>query len=158
MSKRLPAPLSAAEQELELLEHADELFEKSAASVAEETDYVRVEESRFEDRPPVAPDDEDEDENEKEERRRSSSSMIWGAKPTLRNQLQEQPRTVRFVDPETKMLDLSKAADLKEYNRIQRAAADLESPTLAVQEIDKQKHEGTWVVLITFCTVQYMQL
>jgi hypothetical protein len=158
MSKGSSAPLSAAEQELALLDHADELFEKSAALVADEKEYVRVESSRFEERPVVAPDDADEDEEEKEEQRRSSSSMIWGDRPTMRNQLQEQPRTVRFVDPETKMLDLSKAAELKEYNRIQRAASDLESPTLAVQEVDKQKHEGTWIVLITFCKVQYMQL
>lgn len=126
------------------------LFEKSAATNYSVDEFIKVEESRFEDRPVLV--------EEPTDLPASTSDASWGSRPTVRRQMQEHPHTVRLVNPETKVLNLADPAALKEFNRIQRCSSDLEAPTLAITELEKQQHEGTWSVFVTFCEVQYMQL
>ena len=155
MSKRTH-PSTAREQEQAFLTAADELFEKSAAAAAPEdaAQFTQVEESRFEDRAPEPP----EPTQEEEKTIVPTSSSKWLGRPSVRTQMQEYAQTVRLVNPETMLLNLAVPDELKEFNRIQRASSDQEAPTLAITEIEKQKYEGTWTVLLTFCEVQYMQL
>ena len=140
------------------MSNAEELFEKSASvlSVDDQEKFVKVDADRFEDRPPAGPDDKDAAKDDDETPARPTDTR-WGSRPSIRGQMGEQPATVRLANPETKILSLSKPADLAEYNRIQKAAADPEAPTLAISALDKQPYEGSWVVLITFQEVQYMQ-
>ena len=134
------------------MSNAEELFEKSASvlSVDDQEKFVKVDADRFEDRPPAGPDDKDaakdaaKDDDETPAR---PTDTRWGSRPSIRGQMAEQPATVRLANPETKILSLSKPADLAEYNRIQKAAADPEAPTLAISALDKQPYEGSWVVL-----------
>jgi hypothetical protein len=156
--------LSQAEQEAELLGRVEELMmTKSAAEVDTQVPPVVTDDSRFEAResveqPPEGPDnDADAAEGVTGEPTRASSTK-WGTRPSVRNQALERPETVRFINPTTKVLRFSDADHLTEYNRIQRAASDAEAPTLAITEVEKQPHNGTWHVLITFCEIQYMQL
>ena len=141
------------------MSNAEELFEKSASvlSAEDQDKFVKVDAGRFEDRPPVGPDDKDATKDDDDETPARPTDTRWGSRPSIRGQMAEQPATVRLANPETKILSLSKPADLAEYNRIQKAAADPEAPTLAISALDKQPYEGSWVVLITFQEVQYMQ-
>ena len=116
------------------MSNAEELFEKSASvlSVDDQEKFVKVDADRFEDRPPAGPDDKDaakdaakDDDDETPAR---PTDTRWGSRPSIRGQMAEQPATVRLANPETKILSLSKPADLAEYNRIQKAAASSRWP------------------------------
>ena len=148
---------TASQQEADLLENAEEIMEKSAAvdgdaAVPAMVEFTPSEPDRFEERPEVSPDEEEEEEEA------PTTRAKWGDAPSVRNQMLDHPSTVRLADPETKILDLSKPADLKEYNRIQKAASDEEAPTLAITEVERQQTDGSWTALITFHQVQYQQL
>lgn len=99
-----------------------------------------------------------EDIKESAEKPVTSSKTRWLPTPSVRNQMVEHPLTVRYANPETKVLSLSKPEDLREFNRIQKASSDIEAPTLSITELEKQQHAGSWTVLITFYEVQYTQL
>ena len=70
----------------------------------------------------------------------------------------DEPIESDATHPETKILNLGNSDDLKEFNQLQRAAADPEAPKLAITEMEKQSHEGSWTVYVTFRKVEYMQL
>jgi hypothetical protein len=147
-----PSP-DEAMKEAEFLAAAESLLEKSAAVPEDfETPADEVGSDRLEDRPTVddsEPDDEDSDRPAENE---------WVSKPTVRHQARLYPDSVRHVDPETKVLNLSSAPQLAELNRIQKAAADPEAPTLYIAEMAKQPFEGSWVVYVTFYKVQYCKI
>jgi hypothetical protein len=147
-----------AEQEAALMDSAEEMFEKSASALSAEDQekFAKVDADRFEDRPPAGPDDKDATKDDDETPTRPTDTR-WGSKPSIRGQMAEQPSSVRLVNPETKILTLSKPADLAEYNRLLKASADPETPTLAISVLEKQPYEGSWVVFITYQEVQYMQ-
>lgn len=143
--------LTAAQREQLLLDSADDIMEKAASAAPAMADFIKDESSRMEDRPEVAPDEEVEEVA-------PTSRAQWGTSPSVRNQLTERPDTVRWVEPETKVLDLSDDLQLAEYNRIQQAAAHTTSPTLAISDCERQTHNGGWTALVTFYKVQYQQL
>jgi len=158
MSDAKTKRLTPAEQEAALMLNAEELFEKSASvlSAEDQEKFVKVDADRFEDRPPAGPDDKDATKDDDETPARPTDTR-WGSKPSIREQMTEKPSSVRLVNPETKILTLSKPADLAEYNRLLKASADPEAPTLAISVLEKQPYEGSWVVFITYQEVQYMQ-
>ena len=135
------------------------MLTKSAAEVDTQVPPAATDDSRFEERVTAEPPPDDPDNgDDAEDKPKRGSSTKWGTRPSVRNQAIDRPETVRFINPTTKVLRLSEAEHLTEYNRIQRFASDAEMPTLAITEVEKQAHNGTWHVLITFCEIQYMQL
>lgn len=146
---------SAAEQEqafLDGIEDMTELMDKSAADMTDTSDFIQVEASRFEEKlpEPVEP--------SKEEKDKPPLDKKWSRSPSVRNQMQQHPQTVRYANPETKILNLSKSEELKEWNRIQQGCASIEAPSLAITEVEKQQHDGSWTVYVTYSEVHYMEL
>lgn len=140
---------TAAEAEAKFLEQAAEVFEKSASAAPAPSEFIADDASRFEEKKP--------EEEEQEEIQATTTKTKWGSSPSMRNQMVEHPDSIRFSDPETKILRLSDTKDLEEWNRIQREEARHESPTLVVTEKEKIAHEGSWVIYVTVCNIEYAQ-
>ena len=145
---------TAADEEAALLDAADAIMEKSAATVDSTVparrDFVPDDADRLEERvtPPPSPDEEEEEEE--------YSSTVWGDKPSVRDQAIKHPSTVRMTDPETKVFKIADETQLREFNRIQKGTADPEAPTYAISEIDKSTIPGSWVV--TFYKILYQKI
>lgn len=144
-----PSP-DALAAELDLMEKAAALM--GADAPAELFDAPPPADARFEDRVAEVPEaDDDEDMPPKR-------VIEWSRTPSVRDQETRYPGTTRHVEPETKVLDLSKPKELEEFNRIQRANFNPDNPTLAIIELDRQPHNGSWAVFVTYCQVQYQKL
>ena len=157
MSSPIQKPRTAADEEAALLDAADEIMEKSAATavaggeaaVPARREFIADDPDRFEDRPEPSPDEEEEEE-------KAPVNTEWMDSPSVRNQAELHPDTVRMADPETKVFDISDAEQLKEFNTIQKGVAHPTAPTHAITEIDKETIKGSWVV--TFYRIQYQKL
>jgi len=153
-----PLPVSAespaeAAHRLQSLLDSDEDMEKFASTVAPPDLSFEDVTSRMEDKVliPLSPDEE-------EDLPTPRADTTWSSTPSIRDQIIKYPDSVRVVDPTTVMLSMTNAEDVKELNRIQRAANDPESPTLAILEKKRQAFEGSWTILLTFAKVEYMKL
>lgn len=142
---------------LQALVDSDDELEKFASTAVEgaptEEGPTTTEEARFEERRT-----EETAEAEEEKVAPTSSSDTWLPQPSIKDQVFRYPESVRTVDPETKMFDLSKAEDIKKFNEIQKAASDPEAPTMAILEKDKQACEGSWTLLVTYAKVEYTKM
>ena len=150
MSEKPPLSQEDKEALLDAQLAGGDYLEKSAADAPPKAQFVDVEPERLKIRPEPAPE-------EPEEEEKLPENSIWGDRPTVRNQVDLYPDSVRFVDPETKILDLSKAEDLIEFNRILKASDDHEAATLRMTDVERQFHEGSWSVFVTYHKVQYLQ-
>lgn len=146
------APLR--DQEDQMFDALPDLLEKSANESPKAEDFAPDDPSRLEEPPPVEEVKAAQEEDEEEDPHIDSQ---WGPRPTIKDQISRQPDSVRAEDPRTQVFDLSKAEDLDEYNRIQKAAAG-ESPTLSITEQERQHYEGNWSVFVTYYTLVYAQL
>lgn len=153
MSEGIDHTASQAEQEEQFLAQADDFLEKSAAvaEAMDEKEFVTVEPSRMEDRIEPTPDEEEDEEP-------APHAGEWRTTPSVKDQAERYPESVKLADPETKILDLSKEEDLKEFNRIQKAAGNTSAPTLAITDLEKQQVNGSWTVFVTFNKVLYHTL
>lgn len=155
-------PAAQVESELKFLRDAADLLTKSASTAeALEVDLTSEDSSRFAEReqPVSGPSDDDEaDDSAQEETATRQAREGWATTPSVKDQVNRYPDSIRMIDPETKVLDLSNPAHLAEYNRLQRESADLTKRKLAITELERQAVNGTWVALVTYYRVEYQVL
>ena len=141
--------------EEDLLASIEDVMAKSAA-VAESLGEITTtpdDDERFEDRVEIP-----EVTEEAPEDTVDTTEANWYPQPTVKDQIIRYPDSVRLVDPETKVLNMSNPAHVAELNRIQKASANPIARTLAISEYERQTFEGSWTVFLTFCKVQYRKM
>jgi hypothetical protein len=85
----------------------------------------------------------------------SGASLRWGSKPSVKDQLQRLPETVRMVNHRTLTFVLPE--QLTEMNQAQAASSGA-APTMVVMSQERHFFEGKWFVLMDVRDVQYAVL
>lgn len=152
-----PSP-DEQERAMQELLNSDEILTKAASAAPAVEEFQSVEAgSRLEDRVDPKPTEPeataDEDYSEP-----ASPDAAWQNKPSIKDQVQRYPDSVRTAEPVTVLLDMAKEEDIKILNDIQKAAADPEAPTKIILEKDVQKHKGSWTILLTHAKVEYLKM
>lgn len=158
-SEDMLGALARRRQEDEFMRDAVVLLEKSASEEdAILQDSVVVEADRFEERSETPEAEEDTSDEDGDELERRLASRGWSSSPSVKDQAERFPESVRLVDPETKILDLSNPTQLAEYNRLQKESSDVNKRKIAIAELERQQANGTWQALVTFYRVEYRTL
>lgn len=105
---------------------------------------------RLSDRPAPKTSAEDEPKPEAVNRR-------WGAKPSVANQLQRMPDTVRPGCVCTMPYNLSNDEELAAMHKLQASSCG-ETPTVIIYETKKKFYKGVWHCCITYADLEYAQL
>jgi len=118
---------------------------------ADVSEFIADDADRLEDRAPdsAAEDDIVEPEEKPGELKR------WSTKPSVADQMTRFPDTCRLRGRTTAVLDLSKPTDLERLNNLQRDATDADNPSCVIIEQERQFHAGSWVVYLTYATIEY---
>ena len=98
---------------------------------------------------------------EPEERRPrppADPNVEWSAEPSMPEQMQRHPASVRMGAPFTAILNLSKTEDLAELNRVQALCHEPRGARAVITEKERQFYEGAWHVILTYAPIQYQKI
>jgi hypothetical protein len=115
--------------------------------------------------PPKEEEEEEQlDEEEQEQARYSRRQPVaalgrWGPKPSVKDQREQHPDSVRVRDSHTEVLALAPGSkDLERWNEIEKLIYDLEAPSYVLTQYERVFHEGAWHLFVTLARLEYQQL
>ena len=124
--------------------------------------YDKVEPSRLSKRvsPPLVAVEEPEGDDIQEEAVRTPQkpNVSWLGQPSVTDQANRFPTTVKYSELTTEVLDLGEAKDLARLNIIQSGSHPDNGPTLAIAESERQFYNGRWFMYITYAKISYQKI
>ncbi len=106
----------------------------------------------------VAAEEEDDDEGEEDAPRRTPRiDSGWAATPSISSQAMRAPDTVRLAGLQSAVLNLSEPADLKRWNDI-LACTEGDSASMMITESERNFHNGTYVLFVTYGRLEYKRI
>jgi hypothetical protein len=88
----------------------------------------------------------------------AAADAEWLEQPSVADQLNRFPSSVRLGPPETEVLNLSDKADLARLNAIQKASHTFKFATSVITHQDTQFYNGAWHTLVTHHKILYQKL
>ena len=99
------------------------------------------------------------DEPQQELRPPKDPNVVWQGVPSVPDQLQKFPHTVRTGPHIDAVFNLSVKAELSEFNRIQGQATDqVNGLTTVIHHLTKEFHQGQFFALVTYSHLFYQKL
>lgn len=100
-----------------------------------------------------------EEDSEQELRPPKDPNVVWQSVPSVPDQMQKLPNTVRTGPHIDAVFNLSIKAELNEFNRIQGQATDqVHGLTTVLHHLTKEFHQGQFFALVTYSHLFYQKL
>jgi len=107
----------------------------------------------------VQVEEDDEQELERPVRPPKDPNVTWLNGPSIPDQMQRLPNTVRPGPRIDAVFNLSNKDELMEFNKIQAEASNhVDGLTSIIHDLDKQFHQGQFFALITYSKLFYQKL
>lgn len=122
-------------------------------------DYGAVAPSRLSERAgePDSAADESEDTEADDDEKSTGPHQRWLDRPSVADQFNRVPSSIRFEPPVTETLRLGDAAQLKRLNEIQHQAYEI-NPRCQIRDMERVFHDGDWYVCLTYAKILYQKL
>lgn len=103
--------------------------------------------------------DDEAEEPEREIRPPRDPNVIWQQFPSIPDQLQKMPQTVRTGPQIDAVFNLSIKSELAEFNLLQGQATNhVDGQTVVIHHLTKEFHQGQFYALITYSKLFYQKL
>ena len=107
----------------------------------------------------VTDEDDDTVEAERQVRPPKDPNVQWLNYPSIPDQMQRMPSTVRPGARVDAVFNLSNKDELLEFNKIQAEASNhVDGLTCVIHDLDKQFHQGQFFALVTYSKLFYQKL
>lgn len=123
-------------------------------------DAHRFADKLVEDKPEVDDEEEEDDIYEPQQLRTPKDpNVAWLPYPSIPDQLQKMPHTVRTGPQIEAVFNLSNPGELTAYNLIQGQATDqVNGQTAVIHQVTKEFHQGSFYALVTYAKLFYQQI
>lgn len=103
--------------------------------------------------------EEAEDQEERQVRPPKDPNVVWLNYPSIPEQMQRFPHTVRPGARIDAVFNLSDKEELATFNRIQAEASNhVDGLTSVIHDLDKQFHQGQFFALVTYSKLFYQKM
>jgi hypothetical protein len=102
---------------------------------------------------------EEEEQEERQVRPPKDPNVVWLNYPSVPEQMQRFPHTVRPGPRVDAVFNLSDKEELATFNRIQAEASNhVDGFTSVIHDLDKQFHQGQFFALVTYSKLFYQKM
>lgn len=93
-----------------------------------------------------------------EDAKDAAGKSMWLSIPTFDDQFSKYPTTCRLIGPTIALFDITDKGQLADLNKMLAKQSPVDAPGIILVNKEKNFHEGKWLVLLEYMSVEYKKL